>query len=84
MRWDGRDRRGVLWQNHMGSELHQSSPISALGQILTHPWPLPQLESVGYSRIETELYLHSVWIACAYCVPVQSLTKKGATPDWLT
>lgn len=63
-RWDGGDRRGVLWKKHTGSELYQSSIISALGQILTHPWTSAQLESVRCSRIETELYFHFVWIVC--------------------
>ena len=71
-------------KNHMGSELHQFSPTSALGHILTYPWPSLQLGSARCSRIEAELYLHPFWIVFAFSMPVQSLTKKEATPYWLT
>lgn len=71
-------------KNHLGSELHQFSPTSVLGHILTYPWHSLQLGSARCSRIETELYLHSVWIVFAFSMPVQSLTKKEASTYRLT
>lgn len=91
MRWDGRDRKGVLQQKSHGFwVIHQSFPTSAPGHILTtQSWPSLRLNSMRNSGIEIVsgllfgLCLHSMSVF-EFCMPAQSLTKKGASLYWLT